>query len=170
MVEMTKHAEVNQYQPPLVFIEIQYVISNAQRQELALHALASPQIVEAAHGDAVGDRTAVLAVEINAVATSHLARGIIMQARCVVVALSAATVVKRKTLVAATPRDINAVQLPVETFLEGFAAVERFKRRHRIGGLNAASRRVFEFHQAEKHGICFSMRSENVDSGLQGVA
>ena len=104
MVEMTKHAEVNQYQPPLVFIEVEDVISNAQRQELALHALASSQIVEAAHGDAVGDRTAVLAVEINAVATSHLARGVIVQARCVVVAISAAGVVKRKTFVEATDR------------------------------------------------------------------
>ena len=69
---------IYQYQPPLALIEAKNSVGDAQRDQLALHALIGTQIVQAGDGGIVGDALGIVLIVIATLTATYLARYIIM--------------------------------------------------------------------------------------------
>ena len=94
-VDVVEHIDVDEVQPAVVLVEVNQRGLYVLLKHLASHALVGPQVVEAAHGGGMSDRGCVLAVVVAARTAAHTARGEVVQAGGVVVAVGPAGLVVR---------------------------------------------------------------------------
>ena len=151
-VAVVEETSVDEHSPPYILITAQHIETGSDAQQFASHALVGTYVVITACGCTVCDGVCMLPVVVDAVAKPYLARGEIVQACGVVVAVGSATVVVGMAVKETFAGYVYAVDVPLQASFKRLTSRQHRERLHRVGDSGLAVALV-PHRYAEEHAV-----------------